>query len=66
MALSLTHVTINDSHNYGAPRTLNPAAAAYHNFILGGDQLDRGAANGDVFMTFIPASDEYTHVVGYK
>lgn len=38
-------------------------AAAYHNFILGGDQLDRGAANADVFMNFIPASDEYAHVV---
>lgn len=52
------------SHNYGAPRTLNPAAAAYHNFLLGGDQLDRGAGNADVFMNFIPASDEYAHVVG--
>ncbi|KAK9893364.1 hypothetical protein P389DRAFT_175350 [Cystobasidium minutum MCA 4210] len=64
--LSTVHLgsqgVITFSHNYGAPRTLNPAAASYHNFILGGDQLDRGAGNADVFMSFIPQSSEYTHV----
>lgn len=60
---SIFAIIVFPSHNYGAPRTLNPAAAAFHNFHLGGNQLDRGAANADSFMSAIPQSDEYTFTV---
>lgn len=47
------------SHNFGTPRVLNPAAANYYDFLLGGYQIDRGAANADIFMSMVPQSDEW-------
>lgn len=47
------------SHNFGTPRVLNPAAAGYYDYLLGGYQIDRGAANADVFMSMVPQSDEW-------
>lgn len=38
---------------------LNPAAANYFDYLLGGYQIDRGAANADIFMSMVPQSDEW-------
>ncbi|KAK9893363.1 hypothetical protein P389DRAFT_20272 [Cystobasidium minutum MCA 4210] len=50
---------IEFSHNFGTPRVLNPAAANYYDYLLGGYQIDRGAANADIFMSMVPQSDDW-------
>ncbi|GAA5969198.1 hypothetical protein JCM8115_004314 [Rhodotorula mucilaginosa] len=58
------------SHNHGAPRTLNPAAANLYNSLFGGEAGQRVVANNDIVPTLIPESDDYTftlqgfHIVG--
>ncbi|GAA5904620.1 hypothetical protein JCM6882_004923 [Rhodosporidiobolus microsporus] len=51
------------SHSHGAPRTFNPAAANLYNSLFGGEAGQRTVANNDVVPTYIPESDEYTHVL---
>ncbi|POY70305.1 hypothetical protein BMF94_6691 [Rhodotorula taiwanensis] len=58
------------SHNHGAPRTFNPAAANLYNALFGGEAGQRTVANNDIVPTMIPESDDYTftlqgfHIVG--
>ncbi|GAA5821125.1 hypothetical protein JCM11251_001975 [Rhodosporidiobolus azoricus] len=51
------------SHSHGAARTFNPAAANLYNSLFGGEAGQRTVANNDIVPTFIPESDEYTHVL---
>ncbi|GAA5993213.1 hypothetical protein JCM10908_004509 [Rhodotorula pacifica] len=58
------------SHNHGAPRTFNPAAANLYNSLFGGEAGQRTVANNDIIPTLIPESEDYTftlqgfHIVG--
>lgn len=52
-------ITYTTSHNFGTPRVLNPAAAAYYDYLLGGTQIDRGSANADSFVSLVPQSDDW-------
>ncbi|GAA5877503.1 hypothetical protein JCM3774_005891 [Rhodotorula dairenensis] len=61
---------IHWSHNHGAPRTFNPAAANLYNSLFAGEAGQRVVANNDIIPTLIPESDDYTftlqgfHIVG--
>lgn len=53
---------IHYSHNYGTPRTFNPAGAALYNQLFQGEAAERGVANNDRFVELIPESSDYQHV----
>ena len=48
------------SHNHGAPRTFNPAAANFYNSLFQGEAGQRTVANNDITPTIIPEGPDYT------
>lgn len=58
------------THNHGAARVFNPAAATLLNSLYGGEAGQRVVANDDPVPTYIPESEDYTfalqgfHILG--
>jgi len=58
------------THNHGAARVFNPAAATLMNSLYGGEAGQRVVANDDPVPTYIPESEDYTfalqgfHILG--